>query len=134
MNKTPHWGISLIPFIVLAATLFLVILGFGSDALAGGSQVALILSAGFTVVLAMILYKIPWKVFEESILDNITSVGTSIVILLLIGAVSGSWMVSGVVPTMIYYGMSVVSASHTEPSFLFSSCKSHCSCFIVCKI
>ena len=118
MNKTPHWGISLIPFIVLAATLFLVILGFGSDALAGGSQVALILSAGFTVVLAMILYKIPWKVFEESILDNITSVGTSIVILLLIGAVSGSWMVSGVVPTMIYYGMKVI----VPEIFLFASC------------
>ena len=118
MNKTPHWGISLIPFIVLAATLFLVILGFGSDALAGGSQVALILSAGFTVVLSMILYKIPWKVFEESILDNITSVGTSIVILLLIGAVSGSWMVSGVVPTMIYYGMKVI----VPEIFLFASC------------
>ena len=118
MNKTPHWGISLIPFIVLAATLFLVILGFGSDALAGGSQVALILSAGFTVVLAMILYKIPWKVFEESILDNITSVGTSIVILLLIGAVSGSWMVSGVVPTMIYYGMKVI----VPEIFLFATC------------
>ena len=118
MNKTPHWGISLIPFIVLAATLFLVILGFGSDALAGGSQVALILSAGFTVVLAMILYKIPWKVFEESILDNITSLGTSIVILLLIGAVSGSWMVSGVVPTMIYYGMKVI----VPEIFLFATC------------
>ena len=118
MNKQPHWGISLIPFIVLAAILFLVILGFGSDALAGGSQVALIFAAGFTVVLAMLLYKIPWKVFEESILDNITSVGTSIVILLLIGAVSGSWMVSGVVPTMIYYGMKVI----IPEIFLFATC------------
>ena len=118
MNRSPHWAVSLIPFVVLAATLFLVILGFGSDALAGGSQVALMFAAGFTVVLAMILYKIPWKVFEESILDNITSVGTSIVILLLIGAVSGSWMVSGVVPTMIYYGMKVI----VPEVFLFASC------------
>ena len=118
MSKTPHWAVSLLPFIVLAATLFLVILGFGADALAGGSQVALMFAAGFTVVLAMILYKIPWKVFEESILDNITSVGTSIVILLLIGAVSGSWMVSGVVPTMIYYGMKVI----VPEVFLFASC------------
>ena len=89
MNRKPHWAISLVPFIILAATLFLVILGFGSDALSGGSQVALMFAAGFTVLLAMVLYKIPWKVFEESILDNITSVGTSVVILLLIGAVSG---------------------------------------------
>ena len=118
MNRKPHWAISLVPFIILAATLFLVILGFGSDALSGGSQVALMFAAGFTVLLAMVLYKIPWKVFEESILDNITSVGTSIVILLLIGAVSGSWMVSGVVPTMIYYGMKVI----VPEIFLFASC------------
>ena len=118
MNRAPHWAVSLIPFLVLAATLFLVILGFGADALAGGSQVALIFAAGFTVVLAMLLYKIPWKVFEESILDNITSVGTSIVILLPIGAVSGSWMVSGVVPTMIYYGMKVI----IPEIFLFATC------------
>jgi NhaC family Na+:H+ antiporter len=57
-------------------------------------------------------------VFEESILDNITSVGTSIVILLLIGAVSGSWMISGVVPTMIYYGMKVIFPE----IFLFACC------------
>lgn len=114
----PSWWVSLLPFIVLVAALTLVIYVFGTDALSGASQVALLFAAGFTVVLAMILYKIPWKVFEESILDNITSVGTSIVILLLIGAVSGSWMISGVVPTMIYYGMKVI----LPEIFLFASC------------
>ena len=96
----------------------MVIYVFGTDALSGASQVALLFAAGFTVALAMVLYRIPWKVFEESILDNITSVGTSIVILLLIGAVSGSWMISGVVPTMIYYGMKVIFPE----IFLFASC------------
>ena len=114
----PSWWVSLLPFIVLVAALTLVIYVFGTDALSGASQVALLFAAGFTVVLAMVLYKIPWKVFEESILDNITSVGTSIVILLLIGAVSGSWMISGVVPTMIYYGMKVI----LPEIFLFASC------------
>ena len=104
----PSWGISLIPFIVLLAVLSVVIYIFGADALLGASQVSLIFAAGVTVLLAMVLYRIPWKTFEEAILDNITSVGTSIVILLLIGAVAGSWMVSGVVPTMIYYGMKVI--------------------------
>ena len=106
------------PFIVLVAALSMVIYVFGADALSGASQVALMFSAGVTVVLAMILYKIPWKIFEEAILDNITSVGTSIVILLLIGAVAGSWMVSGVVPTLIYYGMKVIFPE----IFLFASC------------
>lgn len=114
----PSWWVSLIPFVVLVAVLTLVILVFQTDALSGASQVALMFAAGFTVALSMILYRLPWKVFEEAILDNITSVGTSIVILLLIGAVAGSWMVSGVVPTMIYYGMKVI----LPEIFLFASC------------
>ena len=114
----PSWWISLLPFIFLVAVLSVVIYVFGADALSGASQVALLFAAGFTVLLGMALYRIPWKVFEESILDNITSVGTSIVILLLIGAVSGSWMISGVVPTMIYYGMKVIFPD----IFLFASC------------
>ena len=116
--ERPSWWISLLPFIFLVAALSVVIYVFGTDALSGASQVALLFAAGFTVVLAMVLYRIPWKVFEESILDNITSVGTSIIILLLIGAVSGSWMISGVVPTMIYYGMKVIFPE----IFLFASC------------
>lgn len=117
-GEKPSAIVSLMPFIVLVAALSMVIYVFGADALSGASQVALMFSAGVTVVLAMILYKIPWKIFEEAILDNITSVGTSIVILLLIGAVAGSWMVSGVVPTLIYYGMKVIFPE----IFLFASC------------
>ena len=86
----PTWWISLIPFVVLVAALTVVIYVFGTDALSGASQVALMFSAGVTVVLAMVLYRIPWKTFEDSILENITSIGTSIVILLLIGAVAGA--------------------------------------------
>ena len=118
LNRKPSWWVSLIPFVVLTFVLGLVIYVFGTDALSGASQVALLFAAGFTVALSMVLYRIPWKVFEDSILDNITSVGTSIVILLLIGAVSGSWMISGVVPTMIYYGMKVI----IPEIFLFASC------------
>ncbi len=117
-NGQPTWWVSLIPFVVLVAALSIVIYVFGTDALSGASQVALMFAAGVTVVLAMVLYRIPWKTFEDAILDNITSVGTSIVILLLIGAVAGSWMVSGVVPTMIYYGMKVIFPE----IFLFASC------------
>ena len=114
----PSWWVSLIPFIVLIATLALVISIFGTDALSGASQVALLFGAGIVVAISLIFYKMPWKVFEQSILENITAVGTSILILLLIGAVSGSWMISGVVPTMIYYGMKVIFPE----IFLFATC------------
>lgn len=117
-GERPSWQVSLIPFILLIAALGLVIKVFGTDALAGASQVALLFGAGVVVAISLIFYKIPWKVFEDSILDNITAVGTSILILLLIGAVSGSWMISGVVPTMIYYGMKVIFPE----IFLFATC------------
>jgi NhaC family Na+:H+ antiporter len=76
------------------------------------------MASGVVVAISMIFYKIPWKEFEEGITDNIKAVGSAILILLLIGAVAGSWMVSGVVPTMIYYGMKVIFPS----IFLFASC------------
>lgn len=118
IERIPHWAVSLVPFAFLVAALSIVIYIFGADALSGASQVALLMSAGLVVVISMILYKTPWSVFEKSILDNIQAVGTSIVILLLIGAVAGSWMVSGVVPTLIYYGMKVIFPS----IFLFATC------------
>lgn len=117
-GETPSWIVSLIPFIFLIAILIVVIKIFGADALSGGSQVALLMASGVVVAISMIFYKIPWKEFEEGITDNIKAVGSAILILLLIGAVAGSWMVSGVVPTMIYYGMKVIFPS----IFLFASC------------
>ena len=117
-GERPSWWVSLIPFIVLVAVLVVVIKAFGANALDGASQVSLLLATGVTVAISMIFYRVPWKEFEEGILDNIRAVGTSILILLLIGAVSGSWMVSGVVPTMIYYGTKVI----VPEVFLFAAC------------
>lgn len=117
-GEKPSWIVSLIPFIFLISVLVVVIKVFGADALSGGSQVALLMASGVVVAISMIFYKIPWKEFEEGITDNIRAVGTAILILLLIGAVAGSWMVSGVVPSMIYYGMKIIFPS----IFLFATC------------
>ena len=113
-----HWTIALIPLLVLIALQVVVIRVFGSDALDGASQTALLLSAGVAVAIAMIGYKVPWSSIDGAISDNVKTIGSAILILFLIGAVSGSWMMSGVVPTMIYYGMKVVSPS----VFLFVAC------------
>ena len=117
-GEKPSSWVSLIPFLVLIATLVLVIKIFGADALEGGSQVSLLFATGVVVAISMVFYRIPWRDFEDAILDNIRSVGSAVIILLLIGAVAGSWMVSGVVPTMIYYGMKVIFPS----IFLFATC------------
>jgi NhaC family Na+:H+ antiporter len=110
--------ISLIPITVLIALLALNISIFGSDAILGASQVCLLASAGICVWLAMWLFKTPWEDFEEAIKSNIGDVTTAIVILFLIGGISGTWTMSGVVPTLIYYGVQII---HPK-IFLFTAC------------
>ena len=113
-----HWSVALIPLVVLVALQVVVIREFGSDALDGASQTALLLSAGVAVAIGMIGYRVPWRSIDRAMSDNVKTIGSAILILFLIGAMSGSWMMSGVVPTMIYYGMKIVSPS----VFLFVAC------------
>ena len=111
-------GISLIPILILVTLLALNISIFGSDAILGASQVALLFSAGVAIWLAMWLFKVPWQDFEETIKSNIGDVTAAIVILFLIGAISGTWTVSGIVPTFIYYGVKIISPK----VFLLTAC------------
>ena len=111
-------GISLIPILILVTLLALNISIFGSDAILGASQVALLFSAGVAIWLAMWLFKVPWHDFEEAIKSNIGDVTTAIVILFLIGAISGTWTMSGIVPTFIYYGVKIISPK----VFLLTAC------------
>lgn len=113
-----HWTIALIPFVVLVALQVLVIRQFGSDAIDGSSQTVLLFAAGVAVAIAMLFYKVPWRSFDSAIGENIRTIGPAVLILFLIGAISGSWMVSGVVPTMIFYGMKILTPS----LFLFFAC------------
>ncbi len=113
-----HWTVALVPFAVLVALQVLVIRQFGSDAIDGASQTVLLFAAAVAVVIAMVGYKVPWDNISTAIADNIKTIGTAVLILFLIGAISGSWMMSGVVPTMIYYGMKVITPS----LFLFMAC------------
>ena len=100
------------PITILVGLLALTIYIFGSDALGGGSQVSLLMATGICVLIGMGVLRRPWAAFEEAMVRNISGVGTAIIILLIIGALSGAWVVSGVVPTLIYYGVQVI---HPRP-------------------
>ena len=113
-----HWTVALIPLAVLVALQAAVIGEFGADALEGPSQIALLFAAAVAAAMGMVFYRVPWSSIDGAIGQNIKTMGPAILILFLIGAVSGSWMMSGVVPTMIYYGMQIVSPS----VFLFVAC------------
>ncbi len=108
-TASPHPLVSVIPLAVLIALIVLVIHLFPDDALSGASQVALMIATAVCVALGMRIYKMRWKIFEEKIKQTVGEAGVSILILLLIGMMSATWMISGVVPTLIYYGVQVMS-------------------------
>ena len=114
----------MIPIALLVAMLAITIHLFGSDALGGGSQVCLLTATGVCAIIGMAGYKRKWKHFEKAITHNIAGVGIALIILLIIGALSGAWMVSGVVPTLIYYGIQII-----HPNFFLVS-----TCLICCIV
>ena len=118
MTKVPHPLVAIIPVAVLIGFLALVISLFGSDSLSGGSQIALLMGMAVCVCLSMAVYRVPWNAFEKQIKSTIGEVSITLLILLCVGMLAGSWIISGIVPTMIYYGIQIMSPQF----FLFSSC------------
>lgn len=114
----PHPLVALIPVLVLIGLLVVVIMLFGSDALSGGSQIALLLSLAVCVTISMVFYRVPWKAFEMQLSKTLGGIAVTLLILLTVGMLAGSWMVSGVVPTLIYYGVQLLSPRF----FLVSAC------------
>lgn len=106
-SQTPLW-IAAIPLGVLITTLALVIKCFGADAIMGGSQIALLFASSVAATLAIVFCGCTWSTLEDAIVENIRTSASAIIILLLIGAISGTWMLSGVVPTLICYGLEVI--------------------------
>lgn len=106
--QQPSVWIALIPLVVLIGVLALAIKSFGSGAIEGGSQVALLFASAVAATLAIGLCGCKWEVLESAIAENIHTSASAIIILLLIGAISGTWMLSGVVPSFIYYGLQVI--------------------------
>ena len=107
---------ALIPIIVLITLLTLNVVHFGDHTLDGANQFALILAAAVAGLIAVGLGH-RWTGIREQIVKSISSAMPSILILLLIGALAGTWMLSGVVPTLIYYGLKIFHPS----IFLFAT-------------
>ena len=110
--------LALIPIIVLICLISLSVAIFGNDTLSGASQISLLLASAVCVVIGLSTKRLTWKKLEEEFRRNISSSTIAIIILMLIGALSSTWMISGVVPTMIYYGMKILKPEW----FLISAC------------
>ena len=109
--KKPNLIISLTPVVVLIAIIFAGVRMFGEDVTSGPSQIALIFTAVLASIISISYLKVPWEKLEAGMMDHLTKTGPAVFILLMIGALTGSWMISGVVPAMIYYGLKIISPS-----------------------
>lgn len=110
MNKPrqPALLVALVPLFFLIIFLTANVLLFGDTTLEGSNQVILLLAASIAVLFA-ILNKIPWNAISNSIIKSISKAMPAILILLLIGSLSGTWLISGIVPAMIYYGLKIIN-------------------------
>lgn len=116
--KKPSLLQSLVPILVLVALLIInVRLVYGDNALGGANQMALLFSAGVAGLIGM-YNGFNWKDILNGITKSISSALPALIILLLIGALAGTWLLSGVVPAMIYYGLEILNPT----IFLFASC------------
>jgi NhaC family Na+:H+ antiporter len=122
-KKTPPPPLlALTPVVILVGLLSVAVGTFGGDTLDGASQIVLLTATAACVLLAVVFCGTQWKDVERAIINNITGVASALLILLLIGALSGTWMISGVIPTLIYYGMKVI-----HPDFYLASTCIICS-------
>ena len=115
-TKKPSFLLALSPIIVLIIFLALNINIWGDESLGGPNQLALIIATAVAGVVAAYL-GISFEKMEKSIVKNISDAMPSILILLLIGALSGTWMISGVVPMLIVYGLDLLNPN----IFLFAT-------------
>ncbi|MCW8877597.1 MAG: Na+/H+ antiporter NhaC [Kangiellaceae bacterium] len=101
---------ALIPVVSLIVMLFASVKLYGSDSSYGANQIALILAAAIAMLIGHKNgYK--WKELEAGIVKGISMALGAILILLMVGSLIGSWILSGTVPTMVYYGLLVLDPS-----------------------
>ena len=109
-KKKPSVVISMIPVVLLVGLLSYCITVFGDGMLSGPSQLVLTLCTGVVVAISMLVYKQSWQSLENAMVVGISRSMSANLILLMVGGLCGTWMHSGIIPTMIYYGLVVTSA------------------------
>jgi len=106
--KEPTLFLSFVPLVFLIFFLSFNVRFFGEDTLAGSNQMALILAAAIAAIISGGL-GFRWKQIRDGMVKSIGSAMPSILILFLIGSLAGTWMISGVVPSLIYYGLKILN-------------------------
>lgn len=120
-NKELSIWEALIPVFALVILLAYNVYLYGGDALNGSNQFVLLLGGGVAAVVG-VFNKVTFSQMIEEVSENIKSTAGAILILLMVGALAGTWLISGIIPTMIYYGLQVLN-----PTIFLAACVIICA-------
>ncbi len=113
-KEVPSFGLSLAVFILCAFTIGFSVIKLGLDA-----HIPMIISAAVCAFVGTVILKKPWSEMQDGIVKGVTTALIPIVILMLVGLLVGSWIASGTVPTLIFYGMKMLSPKYFLIASLF---------------
>ncbi|EIA08729.1 Na+/H+ antiporter NhaC [Flavobacterium frigoris] len=116
-NKELSITEALIPVVALIAMLGYNVAVYGDDALSGSNQFVLLLGAAVAAIVGF-FNKVTFEKMMEEVAENIKSTVGAILILLMVGALAGTWLISGIIPSMIYYGLQILSPAIFLPATL----------------
>ena len=102
---------------MLAYNVLFVYNGEDDNALGGSNQFILLLGGAVAAIVGYFT-KVPFHKMLDEVANNIKSTASAILILLIVGALAGTWMVSGIIPSMIYYGLQILSPAIFLPATL----------------
>jgi len=112
---------ALLPLLVLIGLLAFNVFVYGDDALSGSNQFIL-LFGGAVAAMVGFANKISYAIMLDKVADNLKSVTGAILILLFVGALAGTWLIGGVIPAMVYYGLQIL-----HPSIFLPACVIICA-------
>ncbi|WP_109300133.1 Na+/H+ antiporter NhaC [Aquimarina sp. AU474] len=112
---------ALLPVVILVGMLFYNVYVFGDDALSGSNQFILLLGAAGAAIVGF-FNKVSYKQMMEEVAKNVKSTTGALLILLMVGSLAGTWLVSGIIPTMIYYGLQILN-----PTIFLAACVIICA-------
>ena len=122
-KKGPSLAAALLPVLVLIGLLASSVYLFGDGSSSGPNQIALILAAAVATVIGLRL-GYSWHELQDGIVHGISLSMAAVLILLVVGSLIGTWILSGVVPTMIFYGLKILS-----PGIFYAA-----ACVICCLV
>ena len=112
MTKTPQLPLrsALLPVVLLVVLLAYNVFVFGYDALSGSNQFILIIGGTIAAVVGY-RHNVSYSAMLDKVAENVKSVTGALLILLFVGALAGTWLASGIIPAMIYYGLQIIHPS-----------------------